>query len=361
MTFIVGQLGLALAIDHCLPELRDPFFAHRIERLRHATIEPPSRPATVVMLGSSRVQNALKPSLLGDRLQHVTGQPTVLFNFGVPGCGPVTSLLYFERMLRSGVKPDVLLIEVVPMLLAGRAAAGRPGAPLESQFFGPNRLWHDELPFVERHGFPREEFYNGWWEYWPVPCFGQRFAILSEYARKLLPAQLRLDHNARIDGAGWIESTAPALSPEGRQALVARAWSEHGAVLSSFQLCPAACQAQRELLARCRAEGIGAVLVLMPEGETFRGWYTPEALEQIEGQVRSLSCEYDAPIVDARQWVADEQFSDGHHLLPSGAAVFTERLAADVLVPVTSRQGAERREFLASWARADVEHVAAAP
>jgi hypothetical protein len=358
LAFAVSQIALALAIDRCLPQLRDPFYAHRAERLRHSALDPKPPAATVVMLGSSRVQRGLKPSVMNERLERELGRRLVLFNFGVPACGPVTSLLYFERMRREGIKPDLLLIEVVPMLLAGRSAEGRGDLPLESQFFGANRLWHGELNFIERHGFPGDEFRKCWWQYWPVPCYGQRFAILSEYLRRLLPPELRLDNDARIDGAGWMESTAPALTPERRQAAVSQAWREHGAVLSKFHLCPAACQAQRDLLTRCREEAIAAVLVLMPEGEPFRGWYSPDALERIDRYVRSISREFAVPIVDARRWVADDDFGDGHHLLPSGAAIFTERLATDVLVPLMALDADERQEYLATWARNDSNGIA---
>jgi hypothetical protein len=39
-------------------------------------------------------------------------------------------------------------------------------------------------------------------------------------------------------------------------------------------------------------------------------------------------------VINGREWVADDDFSDSHHLLPHGAKVFTERLGREVLALV---------------------------
>jgi hypothetical protein len=47
--------------------------------------------------------------------------------------------------------------------------------------------------------------------------------------------------------------------------------------------------------------------------------------------VRRLARELSVPLVDARTWIDDDGFSDGHHALPSGADQYTERFAREVL------------------------------
>ncbi len=350
------QFGVAAAIEYWLPHSRDPLYACRVECLRRRTVDAPTRPQTVVMLGSSRVQQGFRPNELGAELERKLGRPTVLFNSGVAACGPVGSLLYFERLRADGIRPDLLLIEVVPTLLTGNTADGLSDIPLESRYTSANRLRHHELSLVERYGFPTAELRNGWWQTWPVPCYGRRFTVISGLLPKLLRRGLWFDKPPKIDESGWTQSEPLKIT---RQQAVARAWREHGEALTHFQLCPAACQAQRDLLARCHDEGISVILVLMPEGDGFRSWYGPEAIAQLSRHVRDLSREFAVPIVDARRWVADEGFSDGHHLEPSGAKAFTERLVRELLEPVLALDSAQRAEYLASRARLDLESIAA--
>jgi hypothetical protein len=78
------------------------------------------------------------------------------------------------------------------------------------------------------------------------------------------------------------------------------------------------------------------VLVLTPESREFRSWYAPGSEAQIQAVCARLARDHGTRIVDARTWVPDEDFMDGHHVLPAGAAVFTRRLAREVLTPLVT-------------------------
>ena len=47
----------------------------------------------------------------------------MLFNFGMVGAGPLVELVVLRRLLAEGVRPDLLLVEVLPPLFNRRAAA----------------------------------------------------------------------------------------------------------------------------------------------------------------------------------------------------------------------------------------------
>src|SRR5207249_1741885 len=87
----------------------------------------------------------------------------------------------------------------------------------------------------------------------------------------------------------------------------------------------AADRALREFLALCRGRGTGVTLVLMPECSAFRQWATPPARRRTRTYLDGLCRGYGLTVVDARDWVADAGFADGHHLLPAAAAAFSRR------------------------------------
>ena len=86
----------------------------------------------------------------------------------------------------------------------------------------------------------------------------------------------------------------------------------------------------RASLERCRAEGIAAAVVLMPEPSEFRALYRAETEEQLQGFLAELSRDYGAAVFDGRRWSPDDGFRDPHHLNPTGAAAFTDRFAPEL-------------------------------
>src|SRR4051794_14882990 len=94
--FAALQFGLAAAIEGWLPQLRDPYFAYRAARLA-PRVAGPHRPFTILVLGSSRVQDGLVAGDLEVPLARRLGRPVVVFNFGIPGAGPITHLLNLKR------------------------------------------------------------------------------------------------------------------------------------------------------------------------------------------------------------------------------------------------------------------------
>ena len=137
LAFVLLQLGLAGAIEGWLPQFRDPYYGYRAARLlRRYRAEP--RPLSVLVLGSSQVQDGLMPALLERPASQQFGCPVMVFNFGVPAAGPVMNLLNYRRLRAAGFRPDLLLLEVAPIclseegstpaasgLVADRLAAGR--------------------------------------------------------------------------------------------------------------------------------------------------------------------------------------------------------------------------------------------
>ncbi len=322
-TFILMQATLAVWIDNRMPDLRDPLYEVKAARLRERVIEAPARPLTVVMLGSSRTFFALKPSELEGPLEKTAGRPVVVFNFGVTGAGPVTNLMNQRRLLAEGVRPDLFLIEVLPPILADYIA--------EADRFPADRLCRSDLELLRRYDGSKRNWEQDWWLANAVPCYSHRFAILSRVAPTYLALRLRQDWIWTCDGSGWFDAPAPMITPQWRAAALEHARREYAGGLATFRLGGASCQALREQLEVCRQEKIAAALVLLPEGTEFHSWYKASDWAEIEQFLTELSREFAVPLVNAREWIADEDFIDSHHLWGSGAEKFTQRLGREVL------------------------------
>ncbi len=255
---------------------------------------------------------------------------------------------------RVATKPDLLLIEVAPMLLSSREER-----PHEAYYFTADRLWRSELALIERYGLPVDKLRRDWRQDWAAPCHAHRYAIASRLLPQMLPVSLRLDGDLNVDSSGWRLRNDQPLSADNRRHGIENAWKDFGVALQTFQLCDAACRAQRDLLIRCREEQIAAALIWMPEAKLFQSWYPPAAEGEIRRHLERLSEQFDAPLIDARDWVEDEGFLDGHHLRHVGAVQFTERLRREVLEPILLVERRRWSEHLASLQRDDRRRSAA--
>jgi hypothetical protein len=317
--FLALQGALAALIAFRLPGLRDPSYARPAAALT-ARLSAAPRPLTVLVLGSSRVQNGLRAREVEERLTAEMGRPVAVFNFGVAGAGPMTHLFTWKRLRAQGARPDLLCVEVVPTFLAG--ADG--DAPRE--LLTGDRLDRRELSFLKRYHFPRGEFREDWWRSWLAPGYAHRTKLLRT---------LQGYWDGRIDGSGWHESSlAWAVSAAERGQGIEQARREHGDILKHFQLGGASCLALRDLLESCRRDGVPAALLWMPEGTAFRAFYADGAEEKVEAFLTGLGREHGAPLLDTRRWVADDGFADCHHLAGSGAAAFSDRFGRQALLPL---------------------------
>jgi hypothetical protein len=326
--FLALQAGLAVSLDTWLEEWRDPNYAARHLRLCRQVARHPGRPV-VVAVGSSRMMNGLCPASLPD-----DGRGPVLVNWGFPGHAPVHVALRVERLLREGPRPDGLVLEVVPSYLT---AGWAEPAPVPA----PAHRW-DDLPGAVRlvpAGVARD-----WGDARLVPWYAYRGNIMDRLAPAWQPSGQRADAFWRqLDDWGWFGTLATGPSPEARRLAVAQL----SPGLRRREAHPEQVRALRHALAACRAEGVAAALLLMPESPEFRTGYGPGVRAGLDGTLRRLCDEFGSGLVDARDWFQTEDvFCDGHHLVPAGARRFTARFAAEV-VPQLLHPGSDPRQGVA--------------
>ena len=312
--FVSGQLALTALSERWRPELSAPEFGERLKRLRRLLAEAPGRPL-VVALGSSRTSFGFRPDALPPCRCPAEQEP-VAFNFSQLGGGPLMELHCLRRLLAGGIHPRCVLVEVLcPFFHAERTLAE------ETLFW--RQLAQSERP---RLGMPLS------------PWYLLRANLLARYAPRLLPrnspARRELVCWRRcLDRAGWLRH--PALPPDGYRRGLDLARHTFAAYLAHAAIAAGPDRALRELLGVCRREGIAVLLFAAPEASELRHWPRGAAAEkQFHAYLDGVCREYGIHWLDARSWLDDASFADGHHLLPAGAQAFTERLGRDALQPL---------------------------
>lgn len=322
------QLLLGLAAE-VYPRIRDPLYGDKFVKLKRRLPKSGEPARTVVMLGSSRTGLAFDGKRVEAALSNPE-RPTVAFNYGIPASGPVTHLVYLKRMLKSGVRPSLLVLEILPSMIGDM-----PGAPLEQNWFYADRLTHSELDTVIRHGFPANQVRERWGKSIALSWYTLRFQVLTRIIPSWLPWQVRFDWSRGADDCGWGTVINQTMSPEELAKAEARAQQEYGPVLSTLNPGGPAASALRELLTVCKDEGIPVRIVLMPEGSKFRAMYPPVVQERLNSFLQGITTEFGLPpVIDARLWLSDDCFYDGHHMFARGAYEFTDRLTREVIAPL---------------------------
>ncbi len=336
--YVVAQLGMLAVMNRWHPTLYDAVYRFKWQALSRRATRAPDRPL-LVMVGSSRTQMGLQAKQL-EGLRAPDGQPFLAYNFGVPTAGPFREWLHLSDMLDAGIRPRLLLVEFpTPLLNHPR----KDNASEENWASAPwmsarqlVRLW----PYFARP----DRMGSGWLSARLAPCYVFRSQLHAALLEKWQLGEVQ-PVSPPHDPWGW--QLPKPLGPQARMALLGNTYVLFHSSLQNYRLGEGSARALRDLLERCRRENVPVALVVMPESRTFRSWYSPEG----RAAPRRLLAELQAAgtrVIDASEWVADEDFVDGQHLLAEGSKVFTTRLRAEL-----QRILAEGGPELASRARRD--------
>jgi hypothetical protein len=328
--FVLAQVALDLFLLVWHPTLQDNFQTYKLRRIRELAAGEPERPL-LVMLGSSRTQHAFQAGLLNG-LPGPGGKPLLAYNLGVPTSGQIHACLYLRDMLEGGVRPRLLLVEFSPMLLN----EPREGVYSEEGWtLGPwlslPQLAHC-WPYFARPADKAVE----WLRARLVPWYILRSEILDA-DRQQACRRGRIHAEQGHDPWGFLHHTI-AFNPQQREFCVSLNACSWRPTLSKFRVGPGPLRAMRDLLETARRQRIPVVLVLMPESNAFRSWYSPPDLAEALRLFSELRDAYATEAIDAYRWLPDEDFNDGHHVDEKGARAFTMRLIEE-LRPILARLG----------------------
>jgi hypothetical protein len=314
--YFAAVAGLTAAFD-CHPELYDFEYGTRLTLLRARQAETPDRPLLLVV-GSSRTVMAFAPEQMPP-MRTADGTEVLPFNFGHFGAGPIHNLMDVSRMFADGVRPRWVFLELMPTFVAHEGM----------QFLACHTAARD---FPVMHGYMRWHRLYG--------DYAMRRLSLApkfpgEWLRTIAPdlALSPISRGTALLPLGGCTFLKDEVTPDEKARQVETTRSCLQSYLGTFEVSPQADAATRHLLNRLRAEGILTVLLLTPEGSLIRTWYRPGGRQRLDRYCADLSREFDVPVVDAREWLADADMTDFHHTLRRGAEAFTARLGREVIAP----------------------------
>jgi hypothetical protein len=322
----VVQLGVGVCVDRYLPAVRDPDYVDLEQRLRQRRQEAPGRPL-VLFLGSSRTQMGVDAGRL-----NVAADPQapLVFNAAICGGGPMMNQIVLRRLLKAGFRPQYVFVEVMPMALSARHGAANEE---RQTFLGRytarevRRLWHY---YAEPY-----RLLQHWGKARLLPCCRHQVELREALGIDLPACPAAHDFNR--DAFGWCAChynygpAEVALRTEDNLAT-------YNDALSQPAMAPGVLQAVRDVVHLCQDRHIGVTLFVPPESSAFRT-HQPAVAALQENTLRDLARELRVPLINARAWIPDNCFWDGHHLTAGGAEVFTDRLGKRVFGLGTAANG----------------------
>jgi hypothetical protein len=315
---IVSTVVIEAAFSFVLPWWHpDREFRLRKEIIESRVAQQPDDPLFVIV-GSSRIAAGFDPGLFED-LRTPQGKPVLGFNFAHTESGPVSNLLQVKRLLHVGIKPRWLIVELLPSCCCDEWCS-----------FVHNITWED-VPTVSRY-HPYRRFAGSFARnHFLVPWFRHRADLQEYYLHESFDRQNN-PYDLNKHGCAFF---ACDIVPEDKR----KEWTETAhrlmgpALTDQFKVTPESAGAYRELIALCRKEGIELMLLLTPEGNTYRTWYNPAVEIRLQAFLKELTDEFQVPICDARPWFDDSFFADSHHLTQTGRREFTLKVERDILRP----------------------------
>jgi hypothetical protein len=313
--FVFGLLAsqpvLTLTVEFFQPGIRDPHWAALLADLRQRRKDMPGRDL-VVILGSSRSLAGLD----ADRLSRPDGP--IVVNASVPGGGALMQRIFLERLLTDRIRPRRIVLEIMPLFYT------TPGAEQEDGFLVAQRLSFGELRATAREVARPRALVTAWLSARLTPLTTHH----SAWREQVLP------------GEQFPSEEPPRTGSQ--SARVSMNVHQYRQALDSKELNARRSRAFRQLLDRCQEEGIEVTLFVGPEHSRFRAATGAALAEQIENLLAIASEEYGLAVHDARDWLSDDLFEDGHHAGREGARRLSERFASEVLA-VADPPGANLR------------------
>jgi hypothetical protein len=315
--FLAFAVAFVALMDLRFPHWTDREYAARRQVILDRQTEHPDRPILAV-IGSSRVGAGFAPEHLTP-IYDACGRRVNVFNVSHLGAGPRMNLLQLNRLLRDGVEPRWIVVELfLPHLHREPTTLSDLSLPDIVPF---DRYWRGDSLLGKAA------------EYRLTAVTRYRVGLLESFAPAFSSGK-RVSLSTHGGDSNWLRRDS--LDEEETKALRRIVERQCRQYMFEWRVDPLLDSATRDLLSLCRERGIRVALVIFPESTEFRLWSGPGVEQRIQDYLFRLRADFGVSIHDARDWMPDECFIDQHHLNTTGAIEFTTRLEKELLVPLVN-------------------------
>lgn len=316
-------------VNFIVSDFFDPPYAAKSEILRGRIAGTSGHPLWLV-LGSSHVVFGFEPGVLAERMREKDAP--FIYNFGLSGSGLFRQYITLQRVLADGFKPRRVGIEIFAADLDHELDAGSDAPSICA------RARPGELDDYLRYNDVPPDFMSIWKlsRLDPIYKYGM---ILQHQTRawRLVPVPgIRRMEKKVFDEWGWVLLSNATTEQEFRYDFAVNRM-RYKDDFTHFHISQNADILLHKILDLCRAKGIDAFLLEMPESEDFRALHTAAGDAELARFLAGIQLDYPVQIVDASAWVERAGFTDGHHLNGIGAMKFSLRFG-DELFKMAAKQ-----------------------
>ncbi len=317
--YLVIQLAFVVWADCFQPGIYDPEFDGRIRLLNQRRAENPDKPV-LLMMGSSRPVTLFRPERLPP-MQTADGHEALVFNFSHTFAGPSYMYLSYRRLVDQGFAPRWVVLEIMPFVAFKQQKGVYTGSIVAREFKwleGQHETDDLTVEYLKARALP--------WDRLRSPIMHRYFPALDVEPHNFLIWGDYDDLGGMKVGPEFV-----AIDPVGVAEQMRAAVAANGPAMSHFRPDPRGERSLRALFDLCRSHGTRVAILLCPESPAFRAQYAPIAYREIGQYYSELAAQQGAAFIDAREWLDEADFADGHHGVFSGQTKFTDRLANEFL------------------------------
>lgn len=336
--FVLGNILSGWAFERWWPWVRFPDLYRNLAYVKAQPTTP-----TVVCLGSSRFGSFLHGQDMTRWLRRLTGDRHVwVFNASVTGGDALSSEGTLREMLRSGLRPRYVLIEMCPPAIAQHN-------PWSEQFMRRQLHWSD-IP-THAADLVRERQLLRLVQLRLLPLYGYRERICREVTgawtrwwekQPTEPTPAPNVDDAPADALDWDKIIVKGPERDDYRDVSQSALAYLHRVMSDYRPGGTLVAALERLVVLCRSNGIEPILVGVPVTSSFRQAVTSDMEASYRAFLAQFCRTHGCRFVDYYAALPDSLFLDYHHATDSGANRFGHQLTTEVLAPalLESSQGA---------------------